>query len=192
MSTSTSRDSESSGKDVDGRMYRGVIGSLIYLTTSRPDIMFSVCKCARFQSTPKESHLASVKRIIRYLIGTQDTGLWYHCSSHFYLIGYSDTDFIGDKSDRKSTCGTCQILGDVLISWHNKKQNLVVLSTTEAKYIAVGSWGHWRSQIIGGYVAQGKEDSLKEYRAKYGATSKILKIPNDGRISHTKYTEDLK
>ncbi|PHU11632.1 hypothetical protein BC332_18562 [Capsicum chinense] len=141
MSTSTSRDSESSGKDVDGRMYRGVIGSLIYLTASRPDIMFNVCKCARFQSTPKESHLASVKRIIRYLIGTQDTGLWYPCSSHFYLIGYSETDFIGDKSDRKSTCGTCQILGDVLISWHNKKQNLVALSTTEAKYIAVGSWG---------------------------------------------------
>lgn len=85
-----------------------MIGSLLYLTASRPNIMFSVCKCAGFQAAPKESH-------------TTEMGLWYPHSSHFDLIGYSDPDFIGDKNDRKSTSGICQILGQYLISWHSKK-----------------------------------------------------------------------
>ncbi|XP_070043246.1 secreted RxLR effector protein 161-like [Nicotiana tomentosiformis] len=104
----------------------------------RPDIMFSVCKCARFQSAPKESHLTAVKRIIHYLIGTISYGLWYPRSNNFKLEGFSDADLTGDKEDRKSTSGTCQLLRKTLISWNSKKQGSVALSTIEAEYIAIG------------------------------------------------------
>ncbi|XP_070046540.1 uncharacterized protein [Nicotiana tomentosiformis] len=122
MSPTTMLDEDSNGKLVDETMYRGMIESLLYLTASRPDIMFSVCKYARFQSTPKESHLAIVKQIIRYLIGTSELGLWYDHSNNFSLRGFSDADFAGDKIDRKSTSGTCQLLGNALVSWHSKKK----------------------------------------------------------------------
>ncbi|XP_070035704.1 secreted RxLR effector protein 161-like [Nicotiana tomentosiformis] len=139
MSPTTMLDEDSNEKKVDEIMYSLMIGSLLYLTSSRPDIMFSVCKCARFQSAPKESHLYAVKRIIRYLIGTSKLGLWYDRSNNFSLKGFSNADFAGDKIDRKSTSGTCQLLGNALVSRHSKKQNCVALSTTEAEYLAVGS-----------------------------------------------------
>ncbi|XP_019226428.1 PREDICTED: uncharacterized protein LOC109207882 [Nicotiana attenuata] len=116
MSPSTNLDKNEKGIPVDETKYRGMIGSLLYLTASRPDIMFSVCKCARFQSAPKESHLTAVKRIIRYLIRTVSHGLWYPRSNSFKLEGFSDADLAGDKDDRKSTSGTCQLLGKALIS----------------------------------------------------------------------------
>ncbi|XP_070013465.1 secreted RxLR effector protein 161-like [Nicotiana sylvestris] len=115
-----------------------MINLLLYLTASQPNIMFSVCKCTKFQSAPKESHLTAVKRIIRYLIGTVSHGLWYPRSNSFKLEGFSDADLAGDKEDRKSTSGTCQLLGKTLISWNSKKQESVALSTTEAEYIAIG------------------------------------------------------
>nr|XP_016439703.1 PREDICTED: uncharacterized mitochondrial protein AtMg00810-like [Nicotiana tabacum] len=121
MSPSTTLDEDRNSKSVDEIMYRGMIGSLLYLTASRPDIMFSVCKCARYQSAPKETHLTVVKRIIRYLIGTVDYGLWYESLENFNPKGFSDADFAGDKLDRKSTSGTCQLLGKSLVAWHNKK-----------------------------------------------------------------------
>ena len=101
--------------------------------------MFSVYMCARFQSNPKESHITVAKRIIRYLKGTSNLGLWYSKDSSLNLIGYSDVDYGGCKIDRKSTSGTCQFLGSNLISWHNKKQSSIALSTAEAKYVTVGS-----------------------------------------------------
>ena len=116
-----------------------MIGSLLYLTASRPDIMFSVCMCARFQSCPKESHLLSVKRIFRYIVGTQNLGLFYPKSVEFNLRGYSDADYAGCKIDRKSTSGRCQFLGPSLVFWFCKKQNFVTLSITETEYIAVGN-----------------------------------------------------
>ena len=119
-------------------MFRGMIGSLLYLTASRPDIMFSVCLCARYQAAPKESHLIAVKRIFRYLHGTTDLRLFYPKNTNLELIGYSDTDYAGCKTDRKSISGTCQFLGYSLVSWFSKKQNSVALSTTEAEYIAAG------------------------------------------------------
>ncbi|KAH9704489.1 hypothetical protein KPL70_011489 [Citrus sinensis] len=121
MSTTTKLDKDEKGKEVDIKMYRGMIGSLLYLTASRPDIMFSVCLCARFQSCPKESHLLAVKRIFRYLIGTIDIGLWYPRGTHIDLTCFSDADFAGYKVDRKSTSGTCYILGHSLVSWFSKK-----------------------------------------------------------------------
>ncbi|KAK2967481.1 hypothetical protein RJ640_025521 [Escallonia rubra] len=112
-------DKDEKGKDVDIKRYRGMIGSLLYLTASRPDIMFSVCLCARFQACPKESHLVAVKRILRYLKGTHDLGLWFPRNTSFFdLIGYSDADadYAGCKTERKSISGGCQFLGHSLVS----------------------------------------------------------------------------
>ncbi|KAI3754763.1 hypothetical protein L1987_54553 [Smallanthus sonchifolius] len=115
--------SDPEGKDVDCRLYRAMIGSLMYLTASRPDIMFTVCICSRFQAKPKESHLIAVKRIFRYLKGKQHLGLWYPHGSNFDFNAYADSDFGGCCLDRKSTTGGCQFLGNRLVSWQSKKAN---------------------------------------------------------------------
>jgi len=132
-------DVDVAGKGVDQTKYRGLIGSLLYLTASRPDIMFVVCLCARYQANPNESQLKTAKRILKYLKGKTNVGLWYPSYSPIHLIGYSYSDFAGCKLDQKSTSGTCHRLGSSLISWHSKKQACVALSTAEAEYIAVGS-----------------------------------------------------
>ena len=132
MSTSLKFDKNEQGTSVDVTKYRGMIGSLLYLTASRPDIMFSVCLCARFQSNPKESHLSAVKRIFRNLSGTRTLGLWYLKGTHIDLINYSDADWTGCNVDRKSTSGDCNFLGFALVSWSSKKQNSVALSIAEA------------------------------------------------------------
>ncbi|KAJ9552679.1 hypothetical protein OSB04_016724 [Centaurea solstitialis] len=124
------------GEEVDVHHYRSMIGSLMYLTTSRPDIMFAVCVCARFQVRPKESHLHAVKRIFKYLKGQPRLGLWYPNDSSFDLVAYTDSDYGGANLDRKSTSGGCQFLGGRLVSWQCKKQTTVSQSTTEAEYIA--------------------------------------------------------
>ncbi|XP_074578540.1 secreted RxLR effector protein 161-like [Curcuma longa] len=138
MATNTKLDSDPEGKDVDPKLYRSAIGSLLYLTASRPDILFAVGMCARYQSCAKESHLSAVKRILRYLKGTQNVGLWYPRTETFDLVGYSDSDYAGCKLDRKSTSGGCQFLGSSLVSWMSRKQHCVALSTIEAEYIAMG------------------------------------------------------
>jgi len=127
------------GKPVDQKVYRSMIGSLLYLCASRPDIMLSVCMCASFQANPRECHLMAIKRILRYLVHTPNLGLWYTKGSTFNLLGYSDLDYAGCKVDRKSTTGTCQFLSWSLVSWSSKKQNSVALSTAEAKYVATGA-----------------------------------------------------
>ncbi|GJT14040.1 putative ribonuclease H-like domain-containing protein [Tanacetum coccineum] len=131
------KDEEAS--DVDVHLYRSMIGSLMYLTASRPDIMFAVCACSRFQVTPKTSHLSAVKRIFRYLKGKPKLGLWYPRVSTFDLEAYSDSDYAGANLDRKSTTGGCQFLGRRLISWQCKKQTIVATSTTEAEYVAAAN-----------------------------------------------------
>ncbi|GJU76648.1 putative ribonuclease H-like domain-containing protein [Tanacetum coccineum] len=118
---------------------KSMIGSLMYLTASRPDIMFAVCACARFQVTPKASHLNAVKRIFRYLKHQPKLGLWYPRDSPFELEAYSDSDYGGASLDRKSTTGGCQFLGRRLISWQCKKQTIVANSTTEAEYVAAAN-----------------------------------------------------
>ncbi|KAJ9553670.1 hypothetical protein OSB04_017715 [Centaurea solstitialis] len=136
MSRSFQMDADLSGKPVDLKKYRAMIGSLLYLTASRPDIVFSTGVYARYQCDPRDSHLKAVKRILRYLKGTPDFGLWYPKGSSFELIGYIDSDHAGCKLDRKSTSGACQFLGNKLVSWSSRKQNCVSLSTTEDEYIA--------------------------------------------------------
>nr|GEU52166.1 hypothetical protein [Tanacetum cinerariifolium] len=130
---------DGTGKDVDLNLYRSMIGSLMYLTASRPYIMFAVCTCARHQVTPKECHLHAVKRIFRYLKGHPKPGLWYPKESPFDLVAYSNSDYGGATQDRKSTTGGCQFLGRRLISWQCKKETIVVTSTTEAEYVAAAS-----------------------------------------------------
>ncbi|KAJ9535723.1 hypothetical protein OSB04_un001123 [Centaurea solstitialis] len=127
------------GKPVDQKTYRAIIGSLLYLTTSRPDIMFATCFCARFQANPKESHMMAVKRILRYLKGTPNRGLWYPKESGFELVAFSDADHGGCQLDRKITSGHVQFLGDKLVSWGSKKQHCVSTSTAEAEYVAAAS-----------------------------------------------------
>jgi hypothetical protein len=139
MCTNSYIDLDMGGKSVDQKVYHFMIGPLLYLCASRPDIMLSVCICARFQAAPKECYLRVVKGIMRYLVITPYLDLWYPKGAHFELIGYSNTDYVGCKVDRKSTSETCQFLGCSLVSWYSKKQNSVVLSTAEAEYVAAGS-----------------------------------------------------
>ena len=116
LHSSIKLDKDEKGKSIDSTMYRGMIGSLLYSTASRLDIMQSVCLCARFHSCPKESHLSIVKRILKYLKWTMDIGLWYPKSDNFELIGFSDVDFACCKVERKNTSGTFQFLGHSLVS----------------------------------------------------------------------------
>jgi hypothetical protein len=139
MSTTTALDADEEGEHVDQKEYRSMIGSLLYLTATRPDIQFSVCLCARFHATPRTSHQQAVKQIFRYLRHTLDFGLWYSASSSLALHGFSDADFAGCRLDRKSTSGTCQFLGSSLVSWSSRKQSSVAQSITEAEYIVAAS-----------------------------------------------------
>jgi len=116
-----------------------MIGSLLYLTASRPDILFSVCLCARFQLDPRESHLTAVKRIFRYLKGTINFGHLNWKSLDYKLVGLCDAYFAGDRIERKSTSGNCQFLGENLISWASKRQVTIDMSTAEAEYISAAS-----------------------------------------------------
>nr|GEW50994.1 putative ribonuclease H-like domain-containing protein [Tanacetum cinerariifolium] len=122
-------------EDVDVHLYRSMTGSSMYLTTSRPYIMFTVCACARFQVTPKVSHLYAVKRIFRNLKGQPKLGLWYHKDPPLDLGAFSDIDYARASLDRKFTTGGCQFLRKRQISWQCKKQTLVANSTTKAEYI---------------------------------------------------------
>ena len=124
---------------VEEKTYRGIIGSLLYLTASRPDIVFSVGLCVRFRSKPNESHLKAVKRILRYLKNTSDLALWYPKECNFNLVGYADADYAGFLVDRKSTSGMVHFLGPCLVSWATKKQHSVAISTAKSKYVAAAS-----------------------------------------------------
>ena len=122
MATSTYFDIDEKCKSVDESKFRCMIGLLLYLTVSRPYIMLSLCLHARYQANPKESHLTIVKRIIKYLKGTTNVGLWYPKCTSLNLFGFSNSNFAGCKLDRKSTSETCHILGGSLVSWNCKKQ----------------------------------------------------------------------
>nr|GFA31276.1 putative ribonuclease H-like domain-containing protein [Tanacetum cinerariifolium] len=124
---------------VNVHLYRYMIGSLMYLTASRPDIMFAVSACSRHQVTPMTSYLNAVKKIFKYLKRQPNLGLWYPRDSPFQLEAYSDSDHAGSYGDRKSTTGGCQFLGRRLISWQCKKQTIVANSSTKAKYVVAAS-----------------------------------------------------
>ncbi|GKF46676.1 hypothetical protein Tco_0136478 [Tanacetum coccineum] len=139
METSKPLLKDAEAEDIDVYLYRSMIGSLMCLIDSRPDIMFVVCACARFQVTPKVSYLYAVKRIFRYLKGQPKLGLWYPKDSPFDLEAYTDSDYASSSLDRKSITGCCQFLERRLISWQCKKQTIVANFTTEAEYVAASS-----------------------------------------------------
>ncbi|KAK4848808.1 hypothetical protein QYF36_017638 [Acer negundo] len=143
MSTTLKLSKDASGKSVDQTLYRDMIGSLLYLTASRPNISFSVGVgvgvCDRYQTDPKESHLSSVKRIICFVNGTSNYGIWYSFDTNAGLIGFSDAYWAENCDDKKSTSGVCFFLGNNLVSWFCKNQNSISLSTAKAEYIVAGS-----------------------------------------------------
>ncbi|GJW85581.1 hypothetical protein Tco_0158726 [Tanacetum coccineum] len=136
MSTEIKLSKDAEPDSVDSTKYRGMIGSLLYLTTSRPDIMFSVCLCALFYENPKTTHLEAVKRIFRYIRGTIHLGLWYPKGTGIETIVYADYDHAGDYVDCKSTSGVCTFMGCCLTSWFTKKQTALAISTTKAEYVS--------------------------------------------------------
>ncbi|GJU13317.1 retrovirus-related pol polyprotein from transposon TNT 1-94 [Tanacetum coccineum] len=136
MSSETKLTRDEDGEPINDTKYRGMIGSLLYLMASHPDIIFSVCLCARFQEAPKTTHLEAVKRIFRYIKGTSHLGLWYPKGTGLETIVYADSDHAGDYVDRKSTSGVCTFVGCCLTSWFSKKQTALAISTTEAEYVS--------------------------------------------------------
>ncbi|KAK2429638.1 putative mitochondrial protein [Trifolium repens] len=170
------------GISVDQSLYRSMIGSLLYLTASRPDITYAVGVCARYQADPKVSHLTQVKRILKYVNGTSDYGIMYSHCENSTLYGYCDADWAGSADDRKSTSGGCFFLGTNLISWFSKKQNCVALSTAEAEYVAAGSSCSqlvWMKQMLKEYDIE--QDALTLYCDNMSAIN-ISKNP----VQHSK------
>jgi hypothetical protein len=136
MSTATSLGLDENGEAVDQREYRSMIGSLLYLTLTRPDIQFTVGLCACFHASSHSSHRMTVQRIFRYLKHTPEFRIWYSTSSPLDLVGFSDADFAGCGIEQKTTSDTCHLLGSSLVCWYSQKQSSVTQSTTEAKYVA--------------------------------------------------------
>nr|GFD36450.1 uncharacterized mitochondrial protein AtMg00810-like [Tanacetum cinerariifolium] len=132
-------DLDQNGTPVNATKYRSMIGSLMYLTSNRSDIVHATCLCPRYQAKPTKKHLKEVKRIFRYLRRTVNTGLWYTKDSGFELIGFSDADYAGCKDTFKSTSGGAQFLGEKLVIWSSKKQDCTALSTAEAEYVFLSS-----------------------------------------------------
>ncbi|KAD5318304.1 hypothetical protein E3N88_18250 [Mikania micrantha] len=163
------------GELIDATLYRGMIGSLMYLTASRPDIMFATCLCARYQSKPRVSHLIAIKRIMRYLKGTQELGLWYPNDDDFEHTAYSDSDYGGCKRDFKSTSAGCQFFGNRLVTWQCKKQTSVSTSTCDAEYIAAAGCC---SQIIS------IQQQLRDYGLHFSNTP--IYVNNTAAIAVTK------
>nr|GEV33924.1 uncharacterized mitochondrial protein AtMg00810-like [Tanacetum cinerariifolium] len=170
------------GEDVDVHICRSIYGSLAYLTSSRLDIMFAVCACARFQVTPKSSHLHAVNRIFRYLKGKPHLGLWYPKDLPFNLVAYSDSDYAGASLDRKSTTGGCQFLGCRLISWQCKKKTVVATSSTEAEYV-----GDLYRVVKDGCMSA-KRTSWKEFSSSIA--SAVICLPTGRKFNFSKYIFD--
>ncbi|GKD32890.1 hypothetical protein Tco_1248399, partial [Tanacetum coccineum] len=121
-------DEDTQGKVIDPTHYHGMIGTLMYLIASRPDLTFAVCMCARYQKKPTEKHLHAVKRIFKNLRGTVNRGLWYPKDSFIALTAYADADHAGCQDTRRSTSGSMQLLGDRLVSWSSKSQKSAAIS----------------------------------------------------------------
>ncbi|GKA65444.1 hypothetical protein Tco_0765151 [Tanacetum coccineum] len=135
----TKLDADLQGTLVNQTKYHSMIGGLMYLTASRPDIAFASFVCVRYQARPTDKHLKEVKRIFRFFRQTIDIGLWYSKDSGFELIAYADADHAGCNDDCKSTSGGIHFLGDKLVSWSSKKQDYTTMSSVEAEYVSLSA-----------------------------------------------------
>jgi hypothetical protein len=187
MSTTTALDADEDGEPVDQKEYRSMIGSLLYLTATRPDIQFFVFLCACFQASPRTSHRQAIKWIFRYLRYTFELGLWYSASSSLSLLSFSDADFVGCRVDRKSTSRTCQFLGSSLVSWSSRKQSSVAQSTTEAEYVAAASCFSQLLWIT--YTLSGFGEECSHVPLMCDSTSAISVAKNPVLHSRTKHIE---
>ncbi|GJU14945.1 retrovirus-related pol polyprotein from transposon TNT 1-94 [Tanacetum coccineum] len=122
---------------IDPTRYQGMVGSLMYLTASRPDLVFAICMCAQYQAKPTEKHLTVIKRVFRYLKGTINMGLWCPKDTSFNLTAFADANHAGCQDSRRSTSGSAHFQGEKLVSWSSKKQKCTAISTTEAEYISL-------------------------------------------------------
>ncbi|GJZ34595.1 retrovirus-related pol polyprotein from transposon TNT 1-94 [Tanacetum coccineum] len=166
-------DEDKEGNAVDPSHYRGMIGTLLYLTASRPDLQFAICMCARYQARPTEKHLNAVKRIFRYLKGTVHRGLWYPKDSSFALTAFADADHAGCQDTRRSTSGSIQLLGDRLVSWSSKRQNRPMrYPVTEAEYNCLV----WVVKVPLSYTLSGLSKEIIFKRAK------VIKIALDDAL----------
>ncbi|GJX11977.1 hypothetical protein Tco_0201836 [Tanacetum coccineum] len=130
-------DEDTQGKVIDPTHYRGMVATLMYLTSSRPDLVYVVCMCARYQARPTEKHIHVVKRIFQYLRGTVNRGLWYSKDYVIALKAFAYADHVGCQDTRRSTSGSMQLLGDRFVSWSSKRQKSIAISSTKAEYIAL-------------------------------------------------------
>ena len=140
------------GKMVNATLYKQIVGSLMYLTSTRPDIMYAMSLISRYMENPSEVHLLAAKRIFRYLKGTTDFGITYKTTGKSRLIGFSDSDYVGDLDDRKSTSGSVLMISSGVVSWSLNKQQIVALSTTEAEFVATTSnscQAIWLQRLLG-------------------------------------------
>nr|GEV90386.1 tocopherol cyclase [Tanacetum cinerariifolium] len=169
-------DEDREGKAVDQSHYRGMIGTLLYLTASRPDLQFAICMCARYQARPIEKHVHAIKRIFRYLRGIVNRGLWYLKDSSVALTAFAYADHAGCQDTRRSTSGSVQFLGERLISWSSKRQKSAAISSTEAEYIALSGccaqilW--MRSQLSDYGLVFNKIPMVTKFHHRYGVKSK--------------------
>jgi hypothetical protein len=187
MSTATVLDPDENGEAVDQRDYKSMIGSLLYLMVTWPDILSTLCLCARFQASPYSSHQIVVQQIFRYLKYTLEFGIWYSASSSLDLVGFSDAGFLGCGIDRKSTSGTCHFLGSSLVCWSAHKQSSITQSTTKAEYVAAVSCC---SQIL--WIVHTTRDYGGTYKSvplMYDSSNAICLAQNPifhGRAKHIK------
>ncbi|GKA87768.1 hypothetical protein Tco_0809532 [Tanacetum coccineum] len=134
-------DADLSGTPVDQTKYHSMVGSLMPLTASRPDIVHATCYCARYQARPTKNHLAAIKQIFRYLKNIIHIGLWYPKETGFELTAFLDSDHAGCLDTRKSTSGGIQFLcSDKLVSWSSKKKDCTSMSTAEVEYVSLSAY----------------------------------------------------
>lgn len=174
------------GDRVDASKYRSLVGSLRYLTCTRPDLSLSVGVVSRFMEEPVYSHWKALKRILRYIRGTESLGLFYSKTKEYKLLGYSDSDWCGDVDDRKSTSGYVFFMGDTAFTWLSKKQPIVTLSTCEAEYVAA-SWcvchAIWVRNLLS--KLEQKQNEATEIRVDNKSAIELAKNPvNHERSKH--------
>ena len=153
---------EDGAEKIDASLYRSLIGSLLYLTASRPDLMYSASLLSRFMQSPSKTHFIAAKRVLRYLRGTMQLGIWYKPNENGSLLGYVDSDWAGNLDDMKSTTGYAFSLGSGMFSWNSKKQEIVAQSTAEAEYVAaaaVANQAIWLRKILKDLGVQQQEAS---------------------------------